>query len=185
MSHRAVWILIAVVLLSCQSKEQSQQQAEEEGRMEMTVTSSAFEVGGRIPTRHTCDGEDISPPLTWTPGPEGTKSYALICDDPDAPKGIWVHWVFFNIPPELTVLPRDIPPLETMGYGAKQGKTDFHRIGYCGPCPPSGTHRYYFKLYALDTTLELEAGITKEQLLKAMEGHVLARGQLMGTYTAQ
>ncbi len=149
----------------------------------MTIKSPAFEEGGMIPIKYTCDGMDVSPPLLWTSVPYGTKSLALICDDPDAPVGTWVHWVIFNLPENIKELPENIPPQETLPNGAKQGINDFLQIGYGGPCPPSGTHRYYFKLYALGTELNLEAGITKAELLQAMEGHILAVAQLMGRYT--
>ncbi len=150
--------------------------------MEIKVESPAFEEGGMIPTKYTCDGQNISPPLTWDSIPDGTKSLALISDDPDAPMGTWVHWVLFNMPPNTKELRENIPAKRILDNGAKQGITDFRKIGYGGPCPPSGTHRYYFKLYALDTEIHLDAGITKEQLLDAMEGHILAEGQLMGKY---
>ncbi|HUU41026.1 MAG TPA: YbhB/YbcL family Raf kinase inhibitor-like protein [Desulfatiglandales bacterium] len=149
---------------------------------EIKVTSSAFSEGKMIPEKYTCDGEDISPPLAWTGVPEGTKSFALICDDPDAPMGTWVHWVLFDIPAEIRELSSNIPPLPVIKNGAKQGINDFRKYGYGGPCPPGGTHRYYFKLYALDIEVDLVSGITKDQLLKAMEGHILAKGQLMGKY---
>lgn len=151
-------------------------------KMAIRITSSAFTEGGMIPRQYTCDGEDISPPLAWTGFPEGTKSLALICDDPDAPVGTWVHWVLFNIPPSTKDLPASVPPKETLDNGAKHGTNDFRKLGYGGPCPPGGTHRYYFKLYALDAETSSEAGITKAQLLKDMEGHILAEGQLMGRY---
>jgi Raf kinase inhibitor-like YbhB/YbcL family protein len=150
--------------------------------MEIKITSSAFSEGGMIPKRYTCDGEDISPFLAWIGVPEGTKSLALICDDPDAPMGTWVHWVLFDIPARTKELSDNIPPEKIIENGAKHGINDFRRFGYGGPCPPGGTHRYYFKLYALDTEINLDSGITKEQLLKAMEGHILAEGQLMGRY---
>jgi len=150
--------------------------------MAITITSSAFTEGGMIPRQYTCDGEDISPPLAWTGVPEGTKSIALICDDPDAPVGTWVHWVLFNIPPSTRDLPASVPPKEALDNGAKHGTNDFRKLGYGGPCPPGGTHRYYFKLYALDAEIPSEAGITKAQLLKEMEGHILAEGQLLGRY---
>lgn len=150
--------------------------------MKIRMKSTAFEEGGMIPKKYTCDGADVSPPISWTAVPEGTKSLALICDDPDAPMGTWVHWVLFNLPADIRELPENIPPQKTLANGAKQGITDFRKIGYGGPCPPGGTHRYYFKLYALDTEINLDAGITKKQLLKAMEGHILAEGQLMGKY---
>ena len=150
--------------------------------MEIKVKSEAFEEGGMIPKKYTCDGEDASPPLSWTGVPEGTEALALICDDPDAPVGTWVHWVIFNIPPDTTGLSENIPPERVLESGARQGRNDFGNIGYGGPCPPRGTHRYYFKLYALDKKVDLEPGVTKDELLKAMEGHVLAEGKLMGRY---
>lgn len=150
--------------------------------MAITITSSAFTEGAMIPKKHTCDAEDISPDLKWSGVPQGAKSLALICDDPDAPVGTWVHWVLFNIPPDITALQAGIPADATLKNGARHGKNDFRKLGYGGPCPPGGTHRYYFKLYALDTVLTLESGSTKAQLLAAMKGHLLAEGQLMGTY---
>lgn len=151
--------------------------------MEIEIKSKGFEEGEMIPERYTCDGLNVSPPLEWYSIPDGTKSLALICDDPDAPMGVWVHWVLFNIPANINGLPEKIPSQKRLDNGAKQGITDFGRIGYGGPCPPGGTHRYYFKLYALDTTINLEAGISKKELLKAMEGHIVAKGQLMGKYS--
>jgi len=150
--------------------------------MDINITSSAFEEGGLIPPKYTCDGDDISPPLQWDAGPEATKSIALISDDPDAPMGTWVHWVLFNLPPDTTHLHENIPPEEILPNGARQGISDFGRIGYGGPCPPSGTHRYFFKIYTLDTELDLVAGAAKSDLINAMEGHILAEGQLMGKY---
>jgi hypothetical protein len=151
-------------------------------KVEIKITSSAFEEGGLIPAKYTCDGADVSPPLQWDAVPEGTKSIALICDDPDAPMGTWVHWVLFNLPSDAKELAENIPAEETLPNGAKQGVNDFGRVGYGGPCPPSGTHRYFFKIYALDTEVVLEAGANKSQLLKAMEGHILGQGQLVGKY---
>lgn len=150
--------------------------------MEIKINSTAFKEGGMIPKRYTCDGEDISPPLSWDSVPEGTKSLALICEDPDAPRGTWVHWVIFNIPADTRGLNENIPPQKTLPSGARQGRNGFGRIGYGGPCPPSGTHRYYFKLYALDTVIDLKPGATKAELLKVMDGHIIAEGQLMGRY---
>jgi len=146
------------------------------------VTSPAFEEGAMIPPKYTADGRDISPPLQWHGVPEGTKSLVLICDDPDAPVGTWVHWIIYNMPPHETSLPEGVPPDEALPNGAVHGTTDFHSLGYGGPAPPSGTHRYYFKLYALDTMLQLPAGATKGQVEKVMKRHILADGQLMGTY---
>jgi Raf kinase inhibitor-like YbhB/YbcL family protein len=150
--------------------------------MAITITSTAFTEGGMIPRDYTCDGRDISPPLAWTGAPEGTKSLAIICDDPDAPVGTWVHWVLFNIPATANELPQSIPPDKLLEDGSRHGINDFRKFGYGGPCPPGGTHRYYFKIYALDTEFTQEPGLTKAELLKAMEGHVLAEGQLMGRY---
>jgi len=183
MSQKIAYSLIAVILLcSCQGKLQSNPQKIGGKSMELKITSSAFEEGGMIPKQYTCDGANISPPLRWTSVPLGTKSLALICDDPDAPMGIWVHWIISNLPTNINELPESIPPQKTLENGAKQGINDFPKIGYGGPCPPNGTHRYYFKLYALDTEIDLDAGATKRELLKAIKGHILAEGQLMGRY---
>ena len=151
-------------------------------KMEIKIKSSAFEAGGMIPKDYTCDGPDISPPIELGSVPDGTKSLALICDDPDAPGRTWVHWVLFNLPADTIVLNENILPQKDLPNGAKQGTNDFRRIGYGGPCPPGGTHRYFFKLYALDKVLDLEAGAKKSQLLEAMKGHILGEGQLMGKY---
>jgi Raf kinase inhibitor-like YbhB/YbcL family protein len=154
-------------------------------KMDIKITSSAFENEGLIPPKYTCDGADISPPLQWEGVPEATKSIALISDDPDAPMGTWVHWVLFNLPADTKELAENIPPDETLPNGARQGMSDFRRIGYGGPCPPSGTHRYFFKIYALDTELDLAPGADKSDLLEAMEGHTLGQGQLIGKYKRQ
>lgn len=150
--------------------------------MDIQLTSSVFENEGMIPSKYSCDGEDISPPLSWSSVPEGTQTVALIADDPDAPMGTFVHWVLFNLPANVQELPEDVPSDKKLDNGALQGTNDFKKIGYGGPCPPGGTHRYYFKIYALDTELDLKAGATKKDLLNAMEGHILAQGQLMGKY---
>jgi Raf kinase inhibitor-like YbhB/YbcL family protein len=145
--------------------------------MTIQITSSAFEEGGLIPQKYTCNGEDISPPLNWSGIPDKTESLVLICDDPDAPVGIWVHWVLINLPTIIDGLPEG---------GARvgiNGLNDFHRLGYGGPCPPIGApHRYFFKLYALDIKLELDQGVSKRDVEKAIKGHVLAQGQLMGKF---
>ncbi|OGR51365.1 MAG: phosphatidylethanolamine-binding protein [Elusimicrobia bacterium RIFCSPLOWO2_02_FULL_39_32] len=152
-------------------------------KMTLEIKSSAFNEGSMIPSKYTCDEEDISPPITWNEPPKGTKSFALISDDPDAPMGTWVHWVIYNIPSATRALKEDFPKEKELKDGTKQGITDFKRIGYGGPCPPSGIHRYYFKLYALDQILALQSEATKEDLLKAMKGHVLAESSLMGKYS--
>lgn len=146
--------------------------------MAFELTSPAFAAGQPIPTRYTCDGKDVSPPLRWSDPPPGTQSLALIMDDPDAPVGVWDHWLLFNLPPSI----RDLPEKAAPPAGALDGKNSWGRTGYGGPCPPGGTHRYFFKLYALDTLLNLKAGAGKSELLKAMEGHILAQAELMGTY---
>ncbi len=177
--------VVGILISACQEKTKSERPAKGEKSMGITLTSSAFEEGEMIPKQYTCDGADISPPLSWIDMPEETKSLALISDDPDAPVGTWVHWVLFNIPPETHELTENIPPDEMLTNGARHGVTDFGRFGYGGPCPPGGTHRYYFKLYALNTMLDLSGRVTKDDLLKAMEGHIIAEGQLMGKYRRQ
>lgn len=153
------------------------------GGGKMIIKSADFKEGGEIPKKFTCEGEDISPELEWENVPEGTKSFALICDDPDAPVGVWVHWVIYNIPSNFRKLERNVPKVSKLENGILQGKNSWPRIGYNGPCPPPGKpHRYYFKLYALDTILNLKEGATKEELLNAMKGHILAEAQTMGTY---
>jgi Raf kinase inhibitor-like YbhB/YbcL family protein len=151
-------------------------------KMALEISSTAFSEGEMIPTRYTCDGPDVSPDLSWSGVPDTAKSLALICDDPDAPMGTWVHWVLFNIPSSASGLPAEIPSDAALENGARHGTNDFRRLGYGGPCPPGGTHRYYFKLYALDAVLNLDSGATKAELLEAMQGHILAESQLMGTY---
>lgn len=160
----------------------------------MKLTSSGFEDGARLDAKYTVEGQDLSPPLAWSDVPAGTKSFALVCDDPDAPSprrpaaDPWVHWVLFNLASDVTQLPPGIPrtPEPSELPGAKQGRNSWpsDNVGYRGPAPPpgSGPHRYFFKLYALDAVLDLDAGATKGQLLDAMSGHVLAQGQLIGVY---
>jgi Raf kinase inhibitor-like YbhB/YbcL family protein len=149
----------------------------------MQLTSNAFKEGGPIPAKYTCDGKDMSPQLKWTNAPANVKSFALIADDPDAPAGTWVHWVLYDLPPTTTELAEDTPKSQFLPGGAKQGLTDFRRPGYGGPCPPPGKpHRYFFKLYALDTLLELKPGATKKDVEGAMQNHVVGQAQLMGTY---
>ena len=151
--------------------------------IKLTLLSMAFLMGSEIPPIYTCIDKDISPPLHWEQVPEGTVSLALICDDPDAPVGDWVHWVIFNIPASQTELKEDISPTAQLPSGAIQGLNDFGRHGYGGPCPPPGkSHRYYFKLYALDTMFELNPKASKRDVLTAMKGHILGQGELMGTF---
>jgi len=156
--------------------------AEGGGKMTLQISSSVFSEGQMIPRKYTCDGADISPELSWRGVPDGTRSLALICDDPDAPMGTWVHWVLFNLPTGQMGLPTKISSDAELAGGARHGTNDFGRLGYGGPCPPGGTHRYFFKFYALDTELELASGATKAQLEAAMQDHILAQAQLMGKY---
>jgi Raf kinase inhibitor-like YbhB/YbcL family protein len=149
----------------------------------MQIKSAVFENNGLIPKKYTCDGADISPPLTWTKYPAGTKGIALICDDPDAPMGTWVHWVLYGLSPETTSLSEGVPAQKEVLGGARQGVNDFGKIGYGGPCPPTGpAHRYFFKLYALDIELNLPSGATKQDVEKAIKGHIVDEGQLIGKY---
>jgi Raf kinase inhibitor-like YbhB/YbcL family protein len=151
--------------------------------MSFAVKSTAFANGGEISKRYTCEGADLSPALNWVDVPAGTQSLALIADDPDAPVGTWTHWIIWNISAKATVLPEGVPQLETLDNGARQGRNDFKRIGYGGPCPPPGkTHRYFFKLYALDARLDVKAGASRTELELAMKRHVLSLTELMGTY---
>lgn len=153
--------------------------------MAFEIKSSAFAANSTIPSKYTCDGSDVSPPLSWKDVPAGTKSFALISDDPDAPVGTWVHWVMWNIPSTVSSLKEGMEKSASLSDGTKQGMSDFKRPGYGGPCPPGGTHRYFFKLYALDTTLDLPANATKAQLEVAMKGHILGQTQIIGTYSRQ
>ena len=149
----------------------------------LQLTSSSFQAEGNIPSQFTCEGKDISPELTWKSAPSGTKSFALILHDPDAPRsGGFTHWVVYNLPADVTHIAQGAPNTEKLPGGGVQGRNDFGQIGYGGPCPPSGTHRYYFYLYALDTELNLQPGSTKEDVEKAMKGHVLEKTELMGRY---
>jgi Raf kinase inhibitor-like YbhB/YbcL family protein len=155
---------------------------QEEVKMSLQLTSPAFNEGGAIPAVYTCTGDGISPELAWSGAPDGTQSFALIMDDPDAPGRTWVHWVIANLPADAAGLPERVESDAGLPGDAVQGRNSRGGNNYDGPCPPRGTHRYFFKLYALDTMLDLAAGASKEDVLAAMEGHVLAEGQLMGTY---
>ena len=151
--------------------------------MAFNVTSSAFASGATIPKPYTCQGTDVSPALTWSGHPAQTASFALIVDDPDAPVGTWVHWVMWNVPAGEHQLPENVAKRDRLEGGALQGRNDFRKIGYNGPCPPPGnTHRYFFRLYALDAKLTLEPGATRQQLDAAMQGHILAHAEYMGTF---
>ncbi len=176
----------AAFLFACASPPQPVEQhpvaTPKEEKVGLKVTSTAFTEGQPIPKQYTCDGINISPPLEWSGVPKTAKTIALICDDPDAPVGTWVHWVLYNLPADKIGLIENTPATEALPGGGVQGMNDFKKIGYGGPCPPSGTHRYFFKLYALDAELSLKSGATKADVEKAMEGHLVSQGQLMGTY---
>ena len=175
----SVLCLAGMLSVGCESREK----LPKEGEMALSVSSPAFQEGDRIPSKYTCQGQDVSPPLAWSEPPGGTQSFALIMDDPDAPGGVFTHWVLFNIPPDSRQLAEAMPTQAQLTSGALQGKNDFGRIGYGGPCPPPGrAHRYQFTLYALDQPLDLKAGASKKQVIDAMQGHILAQGQLAGTY---
>lgn len=176
-------LLTGVLLISVSCRSQSKQKGEKP--MALQLTSTAFQDSSMIPSKYTCDSTNISPQLKWNGAPENTKSYALIADDPDAPGKTWVHWVMFNIPADTTSLEENYSKEAHLPNGAINGMTDFGSNGYGGPCPPSGTHRYFFKIYALDTMLDLDSSATKPDVLKAMKGHILAEGQLMGKYQRQ
>jgi Raf kinase inhibitor-like YbhB/YbcL family protein len=149
----------------------------------MELKSSAFQTGGDIPRKHTCDANDVSPQLSWNNAPVGTKAFALIADDPDAPAGTWVHWVIYDLPADAKELAEAIPTTEILTNGAKQGMNDFRKVGYGGPCPPAGRpHRYFFKLYALDKATGLKPRANKQQLLNAIKNHVLGEAEIMGRY---
>ncbi len=171
-------ILLLAIVSGCIAKENEVNNMEK-----VSISSDAFKDGGTIPGEYTCEGENISPPLSWQGVPASTKSIALIMDDPDAPGRTFVHWVIYNIPGSTQKLANGIPRKEKLADGSLQGMTDFGKAGYGGPCPPPGKpHRYFFKIYALDTMLELQPNATKKQLENTMKGHVLAQGELMGRY---
>ncbi len=149
----------------------------------MKLHSSAFDYDDSIPSQYTCDGRDVSPPLSWSDVPEGTTSFSLIVDDPDAPGRTWVHWVYVDLPSTVSSLPEALPSDEKPRLGGTQGRNDFRRIGYGGPCPPGGTHRYVFTLYALDRELGLRPGALKSDVVEAMRGHVVAEATLVGLYS--
>ncbi len=184
MLKKTLYLLIAFVpFLIFQAHQETEAKAK--GGKKMEITSSAFKEGGMIPKKYTCDGEDISPPLEWSGAPANNKAFALLCEDPDAPAGTWIHWVLYDLPPGVTKLPEQIPSSRELANGGKHGTTSARSLGYHGPCPPSGTHRYYFKLYALDSPTSLAPGATRDQLLKAVKGHILAEASIMGRYKRQ
>ena len=186
--RRDVLIIVLAALactLGCESRPPDAAQEEGGTKMAIAVTSPAFAQGQAIPRKHSGEGEDVSPALAWSGVPEGTREIAVICDDPDAPRAEpWVHWVIYGIPPASTGLAEGVPRTEALDDGTTQGNNTWPRLGYNGPMPPPGhgTHHYHFKVYALDAPSGLKPGATKKQLLAAIEGHILAQGELVGTY---
>ena len=151
--------------------------------MPFTISTSSFQNGGEIPKKFTCDAADVSPEFSWSDVPAGSVTVAMIADDPDAPAGTWTHWILYGLPAAITHLPEGVPKIDELPSGGRQGRNDFHKIGYGGPCPPPGkTHRYFFKLFALDSKLSLKAGVGRNELEQAMKGHILGRTEWMGKY---
>jgi Raf kinase inhibitor-like YbhB/YbcL family protein len=190
MRHRFVIVkvvLLVLALMGCASRPQPvapQPAADKpiDGKNGMKLTSTAFNEGQPIPATYTCKGVNISPPLEWSGVPKTARTLAIIADDPDAPSGTFAHWVLYNLPADNIGLVENVPATESLKAGGFQGKNDFGKIGYGGPCPPSGTHHYFFKIYALDAELPLKAGATKAEVEKAISGHIVAQAPLMGTY---
>ncbi len=189
-AKKLIGIMLVIILFvsSCQGRSFEKKNTNkvlkgEKKMIDLHLRSPAFENKGRIPKKYTADGEDISPPLEWDKPPSNTKSLVIICDDPDAPVGVWDHWILFNIPPTTTSLPEGIPQKAELDKGMKHGRNSWGRSAYGGPSPPPGKpHRYFFKIYALDVKLNLPHGTPKKKILQSMEGHILATGELMGTY---
>jgi Raf kinase inhibitor-like YbhB/YbcL family protein len=180
--HAIVNVALALFLALCTAAPAAPSSAVQQTTA-MKLTSTAFADGQPIPAKFSYENSSISPALAWSDAPAGTKSFALVCDDPDAPSGDWVHWVIYDIPATITALPEHVPALETLSNGASQGVNDFGRVGYGGPCPPPGKpHRYFFRLYALDANPALSPSPRKSDLLRAIQGHILAEAQLIGTY---
>jgi Raf kinase inhibitor-like YbhB/YbcL family protein len=183
MNHK-IWGLSALVLLltSCGPPQQVPLPTSQDKPMTIHLSSSAFAPGQSIPAKYSCTGREISPPLVWSGAPANTQSFAITVEDPDAPGGTWVHWVVYNISQGTNQLPEAIPNGAQLADGGLQGRNSSGNFGYNGPCPPAGIHRYVFKIYALDAMLTLAAGADKAQLLAAMQGHILAQGELLGTF---
>jgi Raf kinase inhibitor-like YbhB/YbcL family protein len=184
-AHALLFIAATIIIACCTLASRSRAFAINAGgrSMSLTISSSAFTNGGTIAKKFTCDGADVSPPLTWTDPPAGTKAFALLVDDPDAPVGNWNHWVIWNLPANLRSLPEGVSKTTHLPDGSEQGQNDFHKPGYNGPCPPAGKpHRYFFKLFALDTKVSLKSEAGKPELEAAMKGHTQATAELMGTY---
>ncbi len=175
-----ILVIFLVLLSGCLIKENKN--IEEKNMENISIVSEAFKEGANIPSEYTCDGKNISPALSWNGIPEETKSIALIMDDPDAPSGTFVHWLLYNLPSETKKLEKGFPKEDIFRDGTTHGKTSFGNIGYGGPCPPSGSHRYYFRIYAIDKKLDLLPRATRNQIDDAIKGHIIAKGELMGRY---
>ena len=180
----ALWMtLLTIIAVGAVSCTVSKPELPDEGKMTLSLSSPVFQEGQDIPIKYTCEGQDISPPLTWDEPPSGTQCFVLIVDDPDAPRGVFTHWLLFNLPADSRELPEAVPTHNELASGALQGKNDFGKIGYGGPCPPAGpAHHYRFTFYALDQLLDLTAGASRKQVTDAVKGHILAWGQLTGMY---
>ena len=179
--------VLSVLIASCSATETQDKvvpsSTEEDAMATILISSTAFKEGDKIPVKYTCDGLDVSPALIWDKSPQLTEVFVLIVDDPDAPGGVFTHWIIFNIPSNIHRFAEGVPIQEELENGALQGRNGFGKIGYGGPCPPSGrSHRYQFTIYALDQRLNLEAGASKKRLVDAMQGHILAQGRLTGTF---
>jgi len=179
--HQIVALLVLVV--ACQAHSAASSVEGVAAVEKITLSSTAFKPGEPIPKKHTCTSDDVSPPLNWSGVPASAKSLVLICDDPDAPRGTWVHWVLYDLDPKATSLPESVAKDRGGPAGSKQGTNDFKRIGFGGPCPPPGKpHRYFFKLYAIDKSLGWDAGAAKAEVMRAIEGHIVGQGELFGTF---
>lgn len=178
-----IMLAVGVLFLAACGKQAGEAFQPVSSGLKLQMNSTAFPEGGQIPIKYTCDGKDISPPLSWTGVPEEAQSLVLIADDPDAPAGVWVHWVIYDMPPMLDNLPEGVPTEANLAGTGVQGQNDFQNTGYGGPCPPgSKPHRYHFKLFALDQMLNLSPEATKAQVEDAMKDHILAEGRLIGEY---
>ena len=175
--------LAGAAIAACDSNAPAANLQPPQGSAPIQITSTAFAAGASIPVQQTCDGKNLSPDLTWEGIPSDAQSLAIIAEDPDAPSKPFTHWVLYDLPPKTRQLPAGLPPQPFLTTGGGHGKNDFGRYGYGGPCPPRGTHRYVFKLYALDKLLDLPAGASKKEVLAAIAGHVRATGELMGKYS--
>jgi hypothetical protein len=178
----ALSLILLVALTACQKVDKPMTNLKGDSVVKMTVKSSAFEEGAPIPAKYACDGPGVSPPLEWSGAPSGVKSFAILVDDPDAPGRTFTHWTVYAVPSDVMKLPEDIPHDPQLKTGIRQGKNDGGKIGYYPPAPPFGTHRYQFKLYALDSETDLKAGASVAEFKKAIDGHIIGEGQLMGKY---